>query len=442
MKNLLVTSRQHTGMITLWLFVVFIIPLNLRLSDTSQSASAVALFVSAFLAQTETVGFVNRMMTWEPATLVPGFSRKIWVTCLGIVGFYIAFASLLSFALGHMTPLIGVAAMYPMVSIYLWCHSRRTGSRVSSVGLTCLLCVMFGFCTLFVFIPAGLRSNLLDSMNSATVQFPAMVIAGYFAIALRKEIHGMKSPAKAIIEVELGRFHPKVAGRFRISGWLHPSGHFLPVIMWLAPILSILGASIASFPVDGSADSLINPLILSVIAGIIVYVGTGTPFGLLKTPSLWMANAWQFGLGESRQSLGIVFAMNIVKASIFPCVVAFGVAFIHAIYIGSSAVRTSYVNFYDEALLLITLNLLCFTWACATYPKRTTACPEFLPIRVVMCTAACLVFIFGVDFGYYVRTLLLITLAGSGLLAIRFGGRLIADIDFIPFKKQGGVFTY
>lgn len=419
-----------------WLFVMLIVPLNLRLSDSSLGAGVFAMFFSYVVGQTEAFGFMRRAMEWEACTLVPGYSQKIWQTTLAIVVFYIGFGVLLSFAFGNLTPPFGVAAMLLMGSLALASYSRRTGSRVANVCLTISLLSVMGS---VILIPLGSpesRSNILASVSSPMIQVPAIAVAAYAALVLKREIASIASPVAKPVAGAWEQFRLEVASRIRIGGWDHPSARLAPIILSTMPFFAIVGVSHAAFAAAGSDLLESSASRWSIVVATFVYIGTGTPFGLLKNPGLWLSNAWQFGLGKTRSSLGSEFVVRVLKACIVPVIFVFGIALLHATHIETpSPDWPGYANFYDEALLLLTVNLLCFTWACTSYPRRTTECPEFLHIRIVLCIAACLVFILGVDFGSVVRLLILIAVICSAILAIYVGGRSIAEIDFLPIKK-------
>lgn len=413
-----------------------IIPLNLRLSDSSLAAGVFALFFSYVVGQTEAFGFMRRAMEWEACTLVPGYSQKIWQTTIAIVSFYVGFGVLLSFTFGNFTPPFGVAAMLLMGSLALASYSRRTGSRVANVCLTIGLLSVIGIAILIPFGSPESRSNILASVSSLMIQVPAIGVAVYAALVLKKEIASIASPVAEPVSGAWDQFRLEVASRFRFGGWIHPSSRFAPILLYLIPCFVIVGVSHAAFADAGSDLFESSASRWSIVVAIFVYIGTGTPFGLLKNPGLWLSNAWQFGLGKSRTSLGSDFVVRVLKACIVPVVFVFGIALVHAMNIEApSPDWQGHANFYDEALLLLTVNLLCFTWACTSYPRRTTECPEFLQIRIVLCIAACLAFIPGVDFGSVIRVLLLIAVICSATLAIYVGGRSIAKIDFTPIKK-------
>lgn len=442
MKNVLFAGAQHIKILVLNLSLVLLISVNLGFFDKFEFAGALTLLWMAVLANGEILGFINRATKWEAIGLVPGYNRKVWITSLCIAVTYIGLGTLLAITMGHLIPPIGVALMFVFVSLAATVYSKRTGSRLGSICWTIILCVFLGLPLSLIFEASELHSSLLVSVSSPLIQLPAIAFAAFAAIWFRQEIERTIFVKGDDTSHGSERFYINVASRFQFGGWAHPTLHFYLGFIYVIPIFAIMGVSHASFADDGSLLLESRASVISAIAAVIIYIGSGTPFGLLKNPGIWLATMRRFGSGKSRQSLGSTFALNVVNACVVPSVIVFGVAFIHSIYIESpSADWPGYANFYDEAILLMMLNLLCFTWACASYPKRTNECPEFLQIRIVMCAAACLVFIPGVDFGYFVRALLLIALAGSGLLAIRLGGRLIADIDFLPLKKQSGTFA-
>lgn len=423
-------------MIVVWLFVMVITPLNLRLSDSSLAAGVIALFFSYVVGQTEAFGFMRRAMEWEACILVPGYSQKIWQTTIAIVAFYVGLGVLLSFTFGNFTPPFGFAAMLLMGSLALASYSRRTGSRVANICLTIGLLSVMGSVILIPFGSPESRSNILASVSSLMIQVPALAVAVYAALVLKKEIASIASPVAKPIAGAWDQFRLEVASRFRFGGWVHPSARLAPVLLHLIPFFVIVGVSHAAFTDAGSDLLESSASRWSIVVAIFVYIGTGTPFGLLKNPGLWLSNTWQFGLGKSRTSLGSEFVVRVLKACIVPVVLVFGIALVHAMNIEApSPDWRGYANFYDEALLLITINLLCFTWACTSYPRRISECPEFIHIRIALCAAACLVFIPGVEFGLVVRVLLLIAVICSATLAIYVGGRSIAKIDFTPIKK-------
>lgn len=417
-------------MFVIWLGAIVMWPLYLRMTETPQIASATAFFFAAMVGSAESVGFIRRALTWEASTLVPGYCQKVWIVSLGIVGSYIAFVVLLSFAFGNFLPPVGLAVLFAMVSLVTAVYAWRSGNRVDLIYLLAFLLSFFVFIWARWFVNPEFHANLLISVASPFVQIATMVVAAGAAVVLKNEIKRSVLPSKVGIVIETARFRLDVAARFRICGWAHPTTRPALVLIYLIPILVVAGKNlIFSDPAS----------VLSMAVALYVYIGTGTPFGLLKTPGMWFSNAWRFGLGESRQSLGVEFALNIVKASIVPSFIVLSVALIHAMYVESP--RTGWPwpgheNFFDEALLLITVNLLFFTWACVSYPRRTTECPEFLHIRIVMCIASCLIFIHGIDFGLVNRVVLLSALTSSALLAIYVGGRRIAEIDFLPIEKQ------
>ena len=421
----------------MFLLILVMVPLNLRLADSAQAAGFAVLYFAAMLAYSESVSFIRRSIAWEANQLVPGYRIKIWKTCIGIVGIYFTFALLLSFVMGDFTPPVGLAVMLTTISLATFFHTRRTQSKSGSLWLKLMFCLAFSFPLLMLSSSTVVRTNILDTASAMFVQVPSIAIAIVAISFFRKEFDRITTMSDAALVAALDRFHPNVAGRIRISGWTITSNHFLPLFFWLVPVVVIVSMSIAAF--EHLDSSLLNnhSLVLSVVTGFVVYIGTGAPFGLLKNPGLWMGQAWQFGVGSSRQAVGRKFASNIVKASIVPAIVVFGATFIHTMYIeGPSAGWTGYADFYDEGLLLIAVNLLCFTWACASYPTRTTESPDFLPIRIVMCIASCIVFAGGVDFGFVTRIFLLITVICSVTLAIYVGGDRIARVDFLANRKR------
>ncbi|MCY4094903.1 MAG: hypothetical protein OXG05_07225 [Gammaproteobacteria bacterium] len=437
MKDVLFTSRSHKFQLALWLFIVVVVPLNLRIIDSSRAAGASAMFLVAALAYGESISFIRRTMAWELNKLVPAYRRKILRTSLGIVGVYFALAFLVSVVMQSFTPPIGLAWMITMVSLVVTCYTRRTDSKLGSIYLTLIFCFALVFWTLFTFAPVETRSVILVSISNMFVQLVGMAVALIATWLLKREFEKITIVSDTFLVAAMERFHPNVAGRLRISGWAAPSVHALPSFIWPIPIIGIVFVSVFSFEHGGLSVWSNHSLVLSIVTGIIVYIGTGTPFGLLKNPGLWMGQAWQFGLGDSRVCLGTEYARRILKASIFPSAFVVCFTLVHAIFIEKpSADWSGYANFYDEALLLITVNLLCFTWACAAYPKRTTKFQDFLQIRIDMCVGACFIFMPGLDFGLLVRTLLLITLICSVALAIYVGGGRVAEIDFVRNKRS------
>lgn len=428
--------------IALWLSAIVMVSLNLRLSETPQIASSMALLLSALTATSETLNFLNRTMAWEAVAFVPGYYRKIWLTSLGIVGFYMAFAVALSFVFGDFSPLIGITTLFTLVNLTITIYARQTSSSAASVySILVFFTLLVIFWALFS-ASSQFQFDLFHLVTSPIVQIPALVFAAIAALYLKKQIESTVRSRNAGIVITTARFRIDVAGRYRICGWALPSTRLSPGFIYVIPLFVIAGMSHVSF---ADEDSLLlqNPVsIFSMIAAIYIYIGSGTPFGLLKNPGMWFSKTWQFGLGRSRRALGTEFARNIVKASIVPAIAVFGVAFIHATYIEApSANWPGYANFYDEAILLITMNLLCFTWACMSYPRRTTECPVFVHIRIAMCVATCLVFWPGVDFSLITRVFLLVALASSAILAVYVGGRGIAEIDFISIKTEKDAYS-
>ncbi len=437
MRKILVTSRNHKIQLVTFLGMLVMVPLSLRLTDSSQAAGAAVFYFTALLAYGESVNFIRRSVAWEANQLVPGYRAKIWKTCIGIVGVCFVFALLLSFTMGDFTPPVGLAVMFTVISLATTYYTRRTESKSGNLWLNLMVCLALSLPLLMIFNPTVARMKILDTASAIFVQVPAITIAMIATLFFKREFDRITRMSDAVPVEATDRFHPDVAGRLRICGWPLSSTRFLPHFFWSVPIFSIVYMSTAAFEHLESSLLTNHSLVLSVVTGIVVYIGTGTPFGLLKNPGLWLGQAWRLGVGRSRRDVGREFARNIVKASIFPAIVVFGVTFIHAMYVEDPlADWTGYVNFYDEGLLLLTVNLLCFAWACASYPSRTTECPDFLQIRVVMCIAACFVFVAGVDFGPVIRTVVLITVILSATISIYLGGDLIARIDFLANRKR------
>ena len=422
--------------------MALVVTLNMSTRSEVEAAGIFGLLFFAILADAEATSFIGRTTSWEAFRLIPGFNRKIWTTTLCIVGAYVALGTLLSFAIGYMTPPIGIALLVVLGLLVLTLYSRRTRSRLWLSSMAIVFFVFIGIPLTLLFDAPDLHSFLLSSISSVVVQLVALVLAAVSAFVLKREIDQIGSP-RSVVNVEAWeRFHPHVAGRFRLFGWPHPSSNMLYVFLSIIPFFVIVGASHAAFAEEGSLLLENRDSIKSVIAATCIYLGTGTAIGLLKNPCLWLASAWQFGVGKSRISLGFEFALNIVKACVVPCVFVFVVAFVHEHFIEAPSVDwPGYANLYDEALVLLAVNFLCFTWACNAYPNRTTEYPEFLQIRLAMCVVTCLIFVLGIDLELVGRTLLLIAVICSAILAIYLGGRQIAAIDFLPVRKEVNLFA-
>lgn len=442
MKKVLAAGRKHVTMTAVQLIAALVVTLNTSTYAEVEVAAVFGLLWFAMIAVGEAASFVGRSTSWEASRLVPGYTRKIWTTSLYIAGVYVVLGTFLSFVIGHVTPPIGLASMVVIGLLVLILHSRRTGSRLLYGALAVVVFVFLGIPLSLLFDIPDIHSLIVAGLSSSVVQLVAFVVAVVAAFILRNEIDRIGYPSSAVNIEAWERFHPNVAGRFRFFGWMHPSANMLYVFLAIIPFFVIVGTSHAAFADEGSLLLKNSDSLKSVIAATCIYLGTGTAFGLLKNPGMWLAKAWQFGIGTSRNSLGSEFALNIVKACAVPYVFVFVVALVHQQYITAPSINwTGYANLYDEALLLITLNLLCFTWACRAYPKRTTECPEFLYIRLGMCGVTCLIFVFGIDFGFIGRILLLTALSCSALISVYIGGRLIAAIDFLSVKKEVNLFT-
>ena len=439
MKKVLVAGRTHVIMSVMQLSVGVLLTLDLSFrSEEVVAAGIFGLLWFSFIGDAEASTFIGRSTSWDASRLVPGYNRKIFTTSLCIACAFVALGTLLAFAIGYRTPPIGLALMVSVGLLYLSVHSKRSGNDGLLLGVVAVVfCVIIGIPFTVLFNTPDLHSLLITSLSSFVVQIATFVLAVIAAVVLKKEIDRIGC-ARLEVGVEASeRIYPHLAGRIRFFGLPHPSENMLSVFLTAIPFFVIVGASHAAFADDGSLLLEDHDSIKSVVAAACIYLVSGTTFGSLKNPGMWLAKAWQFGIGKSRVSLGSEYAIRIVATCVAPCVFAFGVALIHATNIGAPVADwPGYANFYDEALLLLTLNLLCFTWACGSYPKRTSDCPEFLHIRLAMCAVTCLIFIVGADFGLIGRVLLLTALCFSAYLAVYVGGRQIAAIDFLPVKSK------
>ena len=419
-----------------------VLTLNLNFSYETETAGIFGLLWFAFIADGEASSFIGRSTSWEASRLVPGYNRKIYTTSLCIACAAVALGTLLSFAIGYRTPPIGIALMVAIGLLALSVYTKRTGnSRLLLGAAAVFFCVLIGIPFTLIFDGASLHSLLITSVSSLVVQITAFVIAVVAALVLKEEIDRIVSPRSVVSVEATARIYPHLAGRFRLFGISDPSENMLAGLLATIPFFVIVGASHSAFADEGSFLLESRDSIKSVIAATCIYLGTGTVFRSLKNPGMWLAKAWQFGVGNSRGSLGSEYARRIVGTCVVPSTFAFCVALIHAMYVEAPLVTwPGYTNFYDETLLLVTLNLLCFTWACGAHPQRSTERPEFLHIRLAICAVTCLIFILGVDFGLVGRVLLATALCCSVLLAIHIGGRQIAEIDFVPVKKQVTLF--
>ena len=439
MKKVLVAGRTQviTSVIQLSLGVFLTLDLSFR-SEEIEAAGIFGLLWFAFIGDAEASTFIGRSTSWEASRLVPGYNRKIFTTSLCIAFAFVALGTLLAFAIGYRTPPIGLALMVSVGLLALSVHSKRSGNGRLLLGVVAVVvCLIIAIPFTVLFNTPDLNSFLITSLSSFEVQIATLVFALVAALILKEEMDRIGSPRLQVSVEESERIYPHLAGRIRFLGLPHTSENMLSLFLTTIPFFVIVGASHAAFADEGSLLLEDHDSIKSVVAAACIYLVSGTTFGSLKNPGMWLAKAWQFGIGKSRVSLGSEYAIRIVATCVAPCVFAFSVAVIHAANIGAPAADwPGYTNFYDEALLLFTLNLLCFTWACGAYPKRTSDCPEFLHIRLAMCAVTCLIFIFGADFGLIGRVLLLSALCFSAYLAVYMGGRQIAAIDFLPLKTK------
>lgn len=415
-----------------------LITMNMSSRSGIDAAGIFGLLWFAFIADGEASSFIGRSTSWEAIRLVPGYRRKIFTTSLCIACAAVALGTLLSFAIGYRTPPIGIALMVAVGLLALTVHSRRSGnSRFLWIAFAIFFTLFLGIPLTLLFNASDIHLLIVASLSSSAVQVVAFVLAAIAVLVLKKETDRLGCPRLEVSVVASERIYPHLTGRIRLIGLPHLSENMLSVFLTTIPFFVIVGASHAAFADEGSLLLEDHDSIKSVVAAACIYLVSGTTFGSLKNPGMWLAKAWQFGIGKSRVSLGSEYAIRIVATCVAPCVIVFSVALIHAVNIGAPVADwPGYANFYDEALLLLTLNLLCFTWACGAYPKRTSDCPEFLHIRLAMCAVTCLIFIFGADFGLMGRVLLLSALCFSAYLAVFMGGRQIAAIDFLPLKTK------
>ena len=443
MKNVLFTGRRHVTTIMGNLFLLACVSLNLWFHSPSVEAASLFCLVLATLGgSAEALSFIRRTTSWEAFNLVPGYLKKIWITSLQIVSVYLAYGLVLLLALETSIPPIGFAAMVALSLLALQIYRFRTGSKVASYSVTIFICVIVSVSLAILLAPYYYeKSDLLDpvwaTLSSPLVQLLAFTLAVFAALTCKTQIEETVSTSKRVATNDWNRFYVNVAGRFRFGGWPHPSAHFLPTFLYIAPIFVIVGVSYVSFADEGTSILRNNAAHFSVVTAIIIYIGCGTPFGLLKNPGMWLGIAWRLGLGNSRRSIGREFALGISKACLGPGLAVVCVALIHGFSVESpSADWMGYANFYDETLLLFCVYLLGFTWGCASFPTRSMECPEFLLIRIVVCVAACFVFFPGIDFGLTGRVLLCLAVIACFVLAINLGGRMVAEIDFLPLRKQ------
>ena len=436
MRKVLFTGGQHVSMSVLLVFVMISVVLSIHMSSPPIVAGSIGLLYAAFLGHVEAFSFLSRTMTWDAARLVPAYELRVWMTSIGIVGGYVALGTLLAFAIGCLNPPIGLAIFLALALLAVASYSKRKGSRLWSISLGFVLCAFLATPLTFYLGTEDLIPLALARISSPTVQFLAAALAVSVALFLKKETQITAAPSTVVVVPVLENFSLNVTGRFRIGGWMYPSSHLFPALFSVIPIFVIIGVSHVSFAEDGS-DLLQNHFsVISAIVGIIIYFGTSRPLGLLKNPGRWLGTTWRFGVGRSRYDLCSQYVRKIVTASIVPLLGVLVVATFHAFYIEApSEDWPGYANFYDEALLLITINLIAFTWACASYPRRTTEVPGFIPLRIVSCAAACLVFLPGVDLGFVIRVFLFAALTCSAVLAVYIGGRRIAGIDFVPLNE-------
>ena len=442
MKKVLAAGRTHVIMLVMQLALGVALTVFFSFRYEAEAMSIYGLLWFVLIADGEAFSFIRRSTSWEASRLVPGYNKKIYTTSLCIACAFVAFGILLSFAIGYRTPPIGIALMVAIGLLTLTIHAKRTGNNRLLIGAEGIcLCVLIGIPFSLILDVVNLHSLIVTSVSSLVVQFAAFVIAVVAALVLKEEIDRIGAP-RSVVDVEVTeRIYPRLAGRYRLFGLSAPSENMLAGLLATIPFFVIVGASHSAFANEGSFLLESRDSIKSVIAATCIYLGTGTAFRSLKNPGMWLAKAWQLGIAKSRSSLGSEYARRIVATCVVPSTFALCVALMHAMYVEAPLAEWSgYTNFYDETLLLVILNLLCFTWACGTHPQRTTERPEFLHIRLAICAVTSLIFILGVDFGLVGRVLLATALCCSAALAVYMGGRQIAEIDFVPVKKEVTLF--
>ncbi len=441
MKNVYFMGRQHAFSILFGLLIVTYTGINSYLSGLAESAGFASLFLAGLLGAAEAIGFIRRTTTWRANYLVPGYSKKIWLASLAIFAAWLAYGLAISFALGNFAPPVGIVAMTALGFVLLQLYRNRTGSRAASISIT------LGVCVFFAVISAGFIAYLTDrldllndiwlTVSSPFVQFPALALTVVTVPLLKTQIEMTARWDETVSVIRLDRFRLNVAGRFSFGGWPHPSPNFLSVLLYIAPLFVVAGVSHVSFADEDTELLGSSASWITLGTAILIYIGSGTPFALLKNPGAWLATAWQLGLGESRYFVGRQFAIGISKGCIGPGIAVGALALLHGWYIESpSADWPGYSDFYDELLLLFCVSLLGFTWGCASWPRRAMEIPQFLPIRTAMCVASCFVFYPGIDFDLLGRVLLCLVLVCCVTLAINVGGRMVSDIDFLPLRKQ------
>lgn len=441
MKNVYFMGRQHAFSILFGLLIVTGTGVNSYVSGRAESAGFVSLFLAALFGAAEAIGFIRRTTTWQANCLVPGYARKIWLASLAIMGAHLAYGLVVSFVLGNLSPPVGIAAMVALGLVVLQLYKSRTGSRAASISIALGACVIFGviFAEFIAYLTdrLALINDIWVTVSSPNIQFPLLVMAVVTVLFLKTQIEMTARWSETVSVIRLDRFRINVAGRFSFGGWPHPSPNFLSVLLYIAPIFVIIGISHVAFADEDTELLGSSASWITFGTAILIYIGSGTPFGLLKNPGAWLATAWQLGVGESRYSVGRRFALGISKGCIGPGIAVGVVALLHGWYIESPAADwPGYANFYDEVLLLFCVSLLGFTWGCASLPRRTSEIFQFLPIRSAMCVASCFVFFPGVEFGLIGRVLLCLVLVCCVTLAISVGGRKVSEIDFLPLRKQ------
>ena len=441
MKNVYFMGRQHAFSILCCLLIVTGTGINSFVSGRAESAGFVSLFLAGLLGGAEAIGFIRRTTSWRANYLVPGYAKKIWLASLAIFAAWLVYGLAISFALGNWTPPVGIVTMAALGFVVLQLYRNRTGSRAASIS------IWLGVCLFFAVISAEFIAYLTDrldqlndiwvTVSSPKFQLPAIALAVVTVPLLKTQIEMTARWDETVSVIRLDRFRLNVAGRFSFGGWPHPSPNFLSVLLYIVPLFVIVGVSHVSFADEDTELLGSSASWITLGTAILIYIGSGTPFALLKNPGAWLATAWQLGLGKSRYSVGRRFALGISKGCIGPGIAAGALALLHGWYIESPSEEwPGYANFYDEVLLLFCVSLLGFTLGCASLPRRTTEIPQFLPIRTAMCVASCFVFYPGIDFDLVGRVLLCLVLVCCVTLAINIGGRKVAEIDFLPPKRH------
>ena len=408
-------GRYVVGAIGISLFLLFVI-LPTPSGFPAVNAGILCATIAAALWANDCL---RRLRQWDAGALVPGYGMTAWALAAGIVWCATALASTVSGLAGNAAPAFGIITLAgsALLVCLTYVNKRKTWNAVCSSAPMAVLVALY----------ADHRDMIpWHVVTQPAMQATAFVLAVLAAVTLKRRLDLPSRPAADTVALWRDGYYPHIVGFGYMLG-SSPQPRFSETVMIVVTV-SISVRAYLTF------DDFAGLATLGV--ALVVLLSALIPLNLLRAAGLWLTTAWRLGNGESRTGLGRMFASRIVAVFLAALGVVAAQVGIHALFGAAMPSRPGLQSYFDEALILWTLGLVVFTWACVGHPRRTTTRPLHVAQLATMCAAFLIVSFSAPTFDTVGRIALILACAASAALAVTVGGRAIARLDFLATTDE------